>query len=266
MKQFRISTDSLTKLLKPDVNRRKETIDPYFYFDQDQFNKHLDSLNLDIIGELTVDESQAIANIKLDLEKLNAETLNIPTERLEFDLAIIFHKHLRMVHISRFHIDNIGMWRWLSLYFFKKEVEKRRADNLLKKRDDIGVANAIFTHGFGLRTRDIFPRRYFLIGERLYDKEKGYQLLQSLSERSKYEKAGGFSDLVNNLIDTSLLSPNDWVSKTMAKIMLTGNQLFAAADVVDAFVRYNGFKKRLLNNATERIFENEICLKVASKS
>jgi hypothetical protein len=108
--------------------------------------------------------------------------------------------------------------------------------------------------------KDIFPRRYYLIGERLYDPCKKYELLRRLSDLSKESKSGGFGNLILNLIDTKLLSPNDHVAKVISEVLFVNGKLAEDKEVVRAFVRYNGFRRRLLNTASKEIFEKEICV------
>ena len=144
--------------------------------------------------------------------------------------------------------------------YFLKEVFWRRGEEKKKKGLVVESAKATYDHLVGKRTRDIFPRRYFLIGERLYDKEKKYELAKKLSRLSKESKSGGFGNLVLNMIDTKLLSPNDHVSKIISEVLFTQGKLAEDKEVVRAFVRYNGFKRRLLNTAAKEIFEKEICI------
>jgi hypothetical protein len=59
------------------------------------------------------------------------------------------------------------------------------------------------------------------------------------------------------MIDTKLLSPNDHVSKIIAEVLFTQGKLAEDKEVVRAFVRYNGFKRRLLNTADKEVFEKE---------
>ncbi|MEO7924716.1 MAG: hypothetical protein ABIR30_13625 [Chitinophagaceae bacterium] len=260
MKVFKTSTENLIKLLRPDLGRFEDTVTPYCNYSQKEFSSFLEKLNLDIEGEISNDEALAISSIKKSLHLLTIKNHDVPIDRMEFDYAIIFHKELKKVGYSKNHIDNHAMWRWMSLNHFLKEVLARRAQKLIDRKDLGGAAKSIFTHCFGEKTRDIFPRRYFLIGERLHDKEKGYALLEKLAEKSRFEKSGGFGNLINNIIETSLLSPNDFVSKIMAKILLTGGKPADDKQVAKAFVRYNGFKKRLLSSAVEQVFEQEVCL------
>ena len=152
-----------------------------------------------------------------------------------------------------------------SLNFFLKETFWRRSESLYQRYEKgkgniQDSAKATYDHLVGKRARDIFPRRYFFIGERLFDIEKKYELLQRLSTLSKESRSGGFGNLVLNMIDTKLLSPNDHVSKVISKVLFMQGKLAEDKEVVRAFTRYNGFKRRLLNTASKEIFETEICI------
>src|SRR5690606_22343072 len=135
---------------------------------------------------------------KGEIEKLKKNSLRIDKERLEFDLAIIFHSNLKKLKWGRWLLDDYGMWRWLSMNYFLKEVLWRRGEEKKEKSLVRESAKAVFNHLIGKRARDIFPRRYFIIGERLYDQQNQYELLQKLAKLSKESDSGGFGNLILN--------------------------------------------------------------------
>lgn len=98
------------------------------------------------------------------------------------------------------------------------------------------------------------------MAKRLFDSEKKYELLQKLSTLSKESRSGGFGNLISNMVDTKLLSPKDYVSKSFSEILFTEGKLADDKEVLRAFVRYNSYKKRLLNMANKDIYRNEICI------
>jgi len=218
----------------------------------------LPGINID--GLLLENEGQIISQIKKEIAELRATYPNISADRLDMDLTIIFHRNLKRLGWGRYQIADYGMWRWLSINFFLEEVFWRWGETDFAKRNYYESAKASYERLVGERSRRLFPLRYFITGERLHDNNFGYHLLEKLASKSREEKSGGFGNLFNNLTETKLISPNDYTSKTMSKILLTGGKLASNDDVQYAFVRYNAYSRRLLNYASESIFEKEICL------
>ncbi len=260
MKSFKNKSEFFLNTLHPDVSEHSENINAFNVYSQEKFNGYLKKLGADEMGNISDKEIEIINNIKGEIDKLKKASKNLSTDRLEFDLAIIFHSNLRKLNWGRYLFDDYSMWRWLSMNHFLKETAWRRAEEKKKKELFLEAAKATYDHCVGKRVRDIFPRRYFMIGERLFDSEKKYDLLSKLATLSKESKSGGFGNLILNIIDTKLLSPNDHVSKMISEVLFTKGKLAEDKEVVRAFVRYNGFKRRLLNTANSEIFENEICI------
>jgi hypothetical protein len=260
MKSFKNNNEFFQNTLHPDVAEHTENVNAFNIYTQEKFNSYLKKLGADETGEITDIEIKVIGEIKKEIGELKEGSKNIDKDRLEFDLAIIFHSNLKKLNWGRSLLDDYNMWRWLSMNYFLKEAFWRRGEEKHKKSLVVESAKATYDHLVGRRTRDIFPRRYFLIGERLYDKGTKYELSKNLSVLSKESKSGGFGNLVLNLIDTKLLSPNDHVSKMISEVLFTQGKLAEDKEVVRAFVRYNGFKRRLLNTAGKEVFEKEICI------
>jgi hypothetical protein len=260
MKSFKNNNEFFLNTLHPAVEQHTENVNAFNIYTQDKFNKYLATLGADEVGDISNKEIEIIQKIKNDIEQLRNANKSVDKDRLEFDLAIIFHSNLKKLNWGRYLLDDYNMWRWLSMNNFLKEVLWRRGEDKKKKGLVVESAKATYDHLVGKRARDIFPRRYFLIGERLFDPEKGYTLAENLAKLSKESKAGGFGNLILNMIDTKLLSPNDHVSKMISQVLFTQGKLAEDKEVVRAFVRYNGFKRRLLNTASKDIFEQEICI------
>jgi len=221
----------------------------------------IDSLpGVNVEGEISQTEIEIILQIKQEIELLKSTYTEVSPDRLDIDLAIIFHRNLKKLRWGRFQIEDYGMWRWLSINFFLTEVFWRWGEDEFQKRKYYESSKSCYDRLIGERSRRLFPLRYFITGERLYDTHFGYSLLEKLAEKSREERSGGFGNLFNNLTETKLISPNEYTSKTMSKILLTGNKLASNNDVQYAFVRYNAYRRRLLNYASESIFEREICL------
>ena len=259
MKSYKNNNEFFYKTLHPDIEEHRDNINAFNLYNQTRFNSYLKKLGAEEMGELNNKEIRTIENIKSEIQKLMAKYSDTETDRLEFDLAIIIHKNLKMLGWGRWMLDNYNMWRWLSMNHFKEEVFWRRGKTNFKKGLSNKSAKDTYNHLVGTRIRDIFPRRYFIIGERLYDQNNKYKLLEKLADLSRNGKSGGFGNLINNLVDTKLLSPNDYISKMLSEILFTTGKLADDKEVARAFVRYNGFKNRLLNNAGKKILEEEIC-------
>ena len=260
MKSFKNNNEFFLKTLHPNVREHRDNVNAFNLYSQKRFNSYIKKLGGEEIGEVSEKEIKVINQIKNEIENLKKDNPNVKPERLEFDLAIIFHSNLKKLNWGRYVLDDYNMWRWLSINFFLKEVFWRRGEEDYKKMFSEKSAKSTYDHLVGKRTRDIFPRRYFIIGERLFDSQQKYELLQKLAKLSKESSSGGFGNLVLNLIDTKLISPNDHASKTISEVLFTQGKLAVDKEVVRAFVRYNGFKKRLLNTAPKEIFEKEICI------
>lgn len=260
MKSFKNNNEFFLNTLHPDVINHTENVNAFNIYSQDRFNAYLKMLGADEAGEITDEEIEVIEKIKEEIEMLKSENGNVDKDRLEFDLAIIFHSNLKRLNWGRWLLDEYSMWRWLSMNYFLKEAFWRRGEDKKARGLVVESAKSTYDHLVGRRTRDIFPRRYFLIGERLFDKEGKYDLVKKLAKLSREGKSGGFGNLVLNLIDTKLISPNDHVSKMISEVLFTRGKVAEDKEVVRAFVRYNGFKRRLLNTASREVFEREICI------
>ncbi len=264
MKSYKNKIEQFIEFLEPPAERDAPNFDlrnVFTIFNQDKFNKYIGKIAFDVQGEIIDAEEKVLKNIKEEIKQLQKKYSEINPERLEFDLAKIFHSNLKQIGFGRFQIYDTGMWRWMSMNYFKEETFWRRAKADFDKGDySVKPAKATFEHCVGKRSRDIFPRRYFILGQRLFDTNTKYELLDKLAEKSRGGRGGGFGNFISATIEDKLISPNDYVSKTIAEIMLSGDKLGKDKPVRMAFVRYNAYRKRLLNNNAESVFRNEICL------
>jgi len=264
MKKYKNKIEQFIEYLEPPVEHdspKFELRNVFTIYNQDKFNKYLGKIAFDVQGDIDEKEEVILKNIKDEIKQLQKKYPDVKPERLEFDLAIIFHSNLKKLGYGRFHTTDIGMWRWMSMNYFKEETFWRRGKADFDKNDfSVKPAKATFEHCIGKRSRDIFPRRYFMIGQRLFDTNTRYTLLEKLAEKSRVARSGGFGNLIANLVDTKLISPEDYVSKIVSQIMFTDKTIGDDKEVKNAFVRYNAYRNRLLNQASENVFRNEICL------
>ena len=78
---------------------------------------------------------EVMQKIKAEIKKLQKTFPDVKSERMEFDLAKIFHSNLRELGFGRFNVDDVGMWRWMSMNYFKEETFWRRGKSDFDKRD-----------------------------------------------------------------------------------------------------------------------------------
>ncbi len=245
MKSYKNKIEHFNILLEPGEGKDTELYNLFNISTQEKFNKYLlKNIEFEVAGEITPNEEEVIQTIKSEIEKLQKAFPDAKPERLEFDLAKIFHSNLLRMGFGRFHVDDVGMWRWMSMQYFKEETFWRRAKTDFEKRDYTKAAKATYEHCVGKRSRDIFPRRYFVLGQRLFDANEKYYLIDKLAEKSRAARAGGFGNLISNLVETRLISPNDHVSKVVSKIMFAEANTGDDKEVKNAFIRYNAYRQR----------------------
>lgn len=259
MKATTNNIEYIKKSLFPESGDKLDLLNAYNLYSQSKFNAFIKNKGLEEDGSLNQYEEDAINKIKDEINQLKIKYKGTEKERLEFDLAKIFHSNFKTINIGRWQLDNLGLWRWISLNYFLEEVRWRWAEDKFKKEYYLESARLTYDHLVGVRTRDIFPRRYFLLGERLFDSQFGYELIDDLASISRASKSGGFGNLINNINETKLISPNEHIAKTLSRILFCAGKPADDKEVRRAFVRYNGFKRRLLNSASEEILKKEIC-------
>lgn len=224
-------------------------------FTQVKFSEYLKSLKLIEDGDVSASEKKMIQEIKDDIASIKKSHPNEDPSKFDFDIAKIFHQHLK---IERALLNDWGFWRWLSLNYFVDEIQWRWAKKLRDKQEMRKAAVAIYDHLTGKsKNHRIFPRRYYSTGLRLFD--GSYALLNNISMNLKNNQQGGYGDFINYLVDTKLLSFNDNAAKKMGKLLLSEQKVMTKDVVVRSFKRFNGFKNRLISDASDDVFKNEIC-------
>ena len=88
-------------------------------------NKYIDYPNKSFFPWHVLVELEIIEKINCDIEVLKMKNPSIKPDRLDMDLAIIFHKNLKKLKWGRFQIDDHGTWRWMSINFFLNQVKWR---------------------------------------------------------------------------------------------------------------------------------------------
>lgn len=259
--QYRLSKKELTYILSPGPTSQKNTeLFGTHSKSQTRFSLTLKERDLEISGDLPKHIIESLHHLNEKLLQLKKEYPEFKRTKdkakLDFDIAKIVHETLQLKRVSAVNYD---FWRWVTLNHFIEHVRWRWVndpDNIDKLFSN---SKAIFQRAFGERDRRIDLLRYWFLGERLYDKNKGYYFLEKISEKSKSVE-GPFQDFINYVIDTDLFSPNDQVIKIMAEIMLI-ESCYKTPDFIGSFKRYNAFKNRFLIEADKDIFQKEICKK-----
>ena len=255
------SKADIKEILSPSYNSKNISRFITDSKNQKKFNERLELLGLEVKGALSEDLKESIQKTKMDIEAIknrHCELSNSPElrGRLDFDIAKAVHSNL---NFPRIVLNQFDFWRWLTLNHFIENVRWRWVRDPANMDKITPNAKTVFQRAFGERDRRIDCLRYWMIGERLYDSETKYAVLDSLSESAKRRK-GPFQDFINNIIDTNLLSPNDNISKQFGLIMLTGEKTFSTTDLIASFKRYNASRNRLLVSATESDLKEEICI------
>jgi len=257
---YSLNKKELESVLSPKVNDSNIELFAICSKDQSKFTRRLEERGLEIVGDLSKELENYINKIHEEITILRKENSEFDSnlksrQKLDFELAMIIHSNL---NFGRFQSINFEFWRWCTLNYFIEYVRWRwlnYPDDINKIRDN---SFAVFRRAFGERDRRIDLLRYWLIGERLFDRSKKYYYLEKLSERAKTVD-GPFQDYINNIIDNNLFSPNDMVSKTMAEIMLIENK-FPTQKLIGAFKRYHTYINRFFIEGEKETFKKEICI------
>jgi hypothetical protein len=222
-------------------------------FKQAEFNKQLKILGFHEEGVVSDDFLESIEISKKQLKNAIENFKDSDRRRIDFEFALILHQNLK---IDRFHLSNWGFWRWLNMNYFLEET-RWRYDFKNSREGYFKYAKITFDHL--VDNTSIMVYRCWFLGERLIENESKYDLLQKLSEKAKTTRLGGFGTYILNLVDTRLISPEDNVSKIMGKLLFTGARLYDDKEVGKCFKKYNCYRNRLLSDAGEQIFREEIC-------
>lgn len=251
---YKLNKKELQYALSPETNQKNIELFGTFSRSQEKFSKKLQERGLETTGSLPDDIVSGMLIINEQIQVLKKKNKGLDKVKLDFDIAKIVHKNLRLQRVTIIYYD---FWRWLTLNTYIENVRWRWVDDPDNVNKIIPNAKAIFQRAFGDRDRRIDLLRYWVIAERLYDNNKGYYYLDKISEKAK-TTSGPFQDFINNIIDNNLYSPNDCVTKTMAEIMLIDSH-FKTPQLIDSFKRYHAFTNRFLIEADKEIFQKEIC-------
>ncbi|MBA3648837.1 MAG: hypothetical protein H0W62_09870 [Chitinophagales bacterium] len=221
-------------------------------FKQEEFNKQLKNLGFHEEGIGSDEFIDAVEKAKVEMKAVMKSFKGGDRSRIDFEFALILHRNLS---IDRYLLSNWGFWRWLNMNFFLEETRwrydfKKSGSNLFR------YAKIIFDHL--VDNTGIMIYRCWFLGERLSEEDSKYELLQKINEKAKAGRPGGFGNYILNLVDTRLISPRDHVSKILGKLLFTEKKIHDNDDVRDCFKKYNCYKNRLLSNAGEHIFREEI--------
>src|SRR5688572_18400756 len=97
MKRYKNKIEQFVEFLEPpgEMDSPKfELRNVFTIYNQEKFNRYIGKLPLEIDGEISVDEQKVLQNIKADIKSLQEKYSDVKPERLEFDLAKIFHYNL----------------------------------------------------------------------------------------------------------------------------------------------------------------------------
>lgn len=249
----------LFELLKPAQN--SANIELFFKTSksQEKFTNELLVRGIKPVGTPSEELLESIKKIQHDVgELLENEDRSISEwhKKQDFELAKIFHKYLKL---PRYLVNDFDFWRWMNLYHFMPLTHWRWINDSKVANGMIKPATSAFARSLGKKNRRIDCLRYWYLGVRLFDSQKGYQYLDRLSKACQSKEAP-FQDYINNIIDTDLLSVNDAVSKYLGRIMLTEERVFGTKDLIASFKRFNSFKNRVMINVTEQTLRDEICI------
>lgn len=275
-KLYRInkSNEELIQLLSPEITFSNQELFYRKSGDQGKFNKDLRSKGIGLINEDKYPElDECIENIQQEIDALLKRSSDTKKSRLDLDIAKIFHKNLK---IPKRVIIDYDFWRYITLFNFIELVKWRWESNPDDSSNWNANAKSICGRALGLtlikkkydedktivytsRNQRIDSYRYWWVGNKLYDSNKGYYYLDKITEKFKREDAS-LQDFLNHLEGNKLLSENDRISKIMAESILLSDKKFSQAEMRNCFNRYNAFSSRLFMEAEEKMIKKEICL------
>jgi hypothetical protein len=251
---YKLNKKELQYALSPETNQKNIELFGTYSKSQEKFSKKLLERGLETIGSLSEDIVTGMQLVNEQVQVLKKKYTEIDKVKLDFDIAKIIHKNLKLQRVTTINYD---FWRWLTLNYYIENVKWRWVDDPDNVNKIIPNAKAVFQRAFGERDRRIDLLRYWVIAERLHDNIKAYYYLEKISEKAKTSE-GPFQDFINNIIDNNLFSPHDCVTKTMAEIMLIDSH-YKTSQLINSFKRYHAFTNRFLIEADREIFQKEIC-------
>lgn len=268
------SNQELIQLLSPEII--PANIELFHRISQNQatFNNVLRNKGIGPLSDKEYPElDDRLKKVENLLSKLYDDHKNIKKSKLDLDVAKIFHENLLL---PRKAIIDYDFWRYITLFHFIEYVKCRWESNPQDSANWYSNAKAICGRAIGLtldkkkydehkiisynlRNQRIDSYRYWWIGNKLYDKNRGYYYLDKISDQYKNEDAA-VQDFLNHLEGNRLLSENDRISKFLAESLFLSGKKFSEKDMRSCFNRYNAFSNRLLMEADNEMIKKEICL------
>ena len=263
----------LIQILSPEITDSNQDLFYRKSGSQDNFAKELRNKGIGPDNEKRYAElDDCLEKIQQELVVLFKKNIEIKKSRLDLDVAKIFHQNLIL---PRMAIIDYEFWRYITLFHFIELVKRRWEKDSNNSSNWNTNAKAICGRALGitlnkkkydedktisytLRNQRIDCYRYWWVGNRLYDKTKGYYYIDKISEKFKTEDAS-LQDFLNHLEGSKLLSENDRISKIMAESILLSDKKFSEGEMRNCFNRYNAFSNRLFMEAEDKMFKKEIC-------
>lgn len=271
--QVNKNNGELIQLLSPEIGESNQEL---FYKKSGNQTKFSLELKNKGIGRLQKENYQdlddCLEQCRVEVESIIKNPNNIKKTRLDLDLAKIIHKNLPL---SKRAICNYEFWRYITLFHFIELVKWRWEKDPQKPSNWNSNAGTISSRAMGItlnkkkyeenkvieyasRNQRIDVYRYWWIGNRLYDKTKGYYYLEKISEKYKSEDAA-IQQFLLELEGSKLLSLDDRISKIFAKEILLSNTRYSEKELENCFRRYNAYSNRLFMQANEDLIRKEIC-------
>ena len=141
-----VTEKELIQLLSPSDDDSNKELFYRISGDQKKFNKVLARKGINRKGD-AYDILDAMLNkIQIDLKKLMRNNQGLGAEKLDFDAAIIFHKHLNLPKRS---IKNYSFWRYITLFYFIEFTKWRWEKNPDNPSNWHKNAKAVFDRAIG---------------------------------------------------------------------------------------------------------------------
>lgn len=252
------SKDDLIHLLNPKDNYQNQ---PLFWKnsgDQNTFNNLLGEKNIQIETSIYPELDEALIKTQEELTELKIKNADISKTRLDFDIAKIFHKNIR---ISKSATNNYEFWRCVTLFYFIENVKWRwQKEPEEDNRNWASNADAIFRRSVGERNPRIDAYRFWLLGEKFFCNQKGYYYLDAMSDLVKNDNKLSVQNFILWTLENRLTSNNNRITKMLAEILFLEKKKYTEAYIEGCIKRYNAFINRLFSEADSELIKKEICL------
>lgn len=252
------SREDLLHLLNPKESLQNQPLFWKYSGDQEKFKSLLGEKNLYIETAPYPELDDVLFKTQEELIQLKLNNVDIPKTRLDFDIAKVFHKNLR---IPKSAISNYDFWRCITMFYFIENVKWRwQKEPENDNRNWASNADAIFRRSVGERNLRIDAYRYWLLGEKFFCNQKGYYYLDSLSDLVKNDSKLSVQNFILWTLENKLTSNNNRVSKMLAEILFLEKKKYSEVYIEGCIKRYNAFINRLFSEADSELIKKEICL------